>query len=231
MDCFWMLVRFWCAFVCQESFKALCVRRVSKLCVSGKVDNTFCSRLFVSQKQKLPPFACRLRCRFSSPSSSAATTTTLYATRPQIQEITRIRLTRRTWPRHVRSRRRFADFAQSREPCAECFHWFSVFPCGIEKVLNCGIALQDLEKVLNWPKCTWSIEKVWKFQIQPFLHSSFCLYRGRQFCRCFFALCSTNKILEKWRKVMVLKFFHLVLKRHWISMENDLWKCLGTLFN
>ena len=27
MDCFWMLVRFWCAFVCQESFKALCVRK------------------------------------------------------------------------------------------------------------------------------------------------------------------------------------------------------------
>jgi len=29
------------------------------------------------------------------------------------------------------------------------------------------------------------------------------------------------KYLEKWREVMVLNFFNLVLKRYWKSMEND----------
>ena len=29
------------------------------------------------------------------------------------------------------------------------------------------------------------------------------------------------KNLEKWREVMVLNFFNLVLKRYWKSMEND----------
>ena len=33
----------------------------------------------------------------------------------------------------------------------------------------------------------------------------------------------------KWREVMVLNLFNLVLKRYWKSMENDFWKCVGTL--
>jgi len=37
------------------------------------------------------------------------------------------------------------------------------------------------------------------------------------------------KKLGKWREVMVLNFFNLVLKRYWKSMENDFWKCVGTL--
>jgi len=35
------------------------------------------------------------------------------------------------------------------------------------------------------------------------------------------------KNFEKWREVMVLKFFNLVLKRYWKSMENNFFKRCG----
>ena len=37
------------------------------------------------------------------------------------------------------------------------------------------------------------------------------------------------KKFGEWREVMVLNFFNLVLKRYWKSLENDFWKCVGTL--
>jgi len=51
----------------------------------------------------------------------------------------------------------------------------------IEKVLNCEIGLQDLEKVLNLSKMYM---KYWKSTEIP----NFVLYRCWQFCRCFFGL-------------------------------------------
>jgi len=64
------------------------------------------------------------------------------------------------------------------------------------KVLNCEIGFQDLEKVLNLAKMfIYIIEKVWKFWIQPIVHSNFILRRWWQFRS---ALCSMSKIFEKW---------------------------------
>jgi len=37
---------------------------------------------------------------------------------------------------------------------SNCCVILSGFPRGIEKVLNCAIGFQDIEKVLNWPKRT-----------------------------------------------------------------------------
>jgi len=54
------------------------------------------------------------------------------------------------------------------------------FPRGIEsieKVLNCEIGFQGLEKILNLAKMYINIEKVWKFEIQPFAYSNCVLYR------------------------------------------------------
>ena len=36
---------------------------------------------------------------------------------------------------------------------------------------------------------------------------------------------------EKWREVMVLNLLNLVLKRYGKSMENDFFKCVGTLIS
>ena len=73
------------------------------------------------------------------------------------------------------------------------------FPRGIEKVLNCEIGFQDLEKVLDLAKrCI----KYW--HSMEILNPAICLFK---FCslslmttlQMFFPLCSMNKILEKWR--------------------------------
>jgi len=37
------------------------------------------------------------------------------------------------------------------------------------------------------------------------------------------------KNFYKWREVMELNFFNLVLKGYWKSMDIDFFKCLGTL--
>jgi len=44
---------------------------------------------------------------------------------------------------------------------------------------------KTLKKYWICPKCAWSIEKVWKFKIQPVIYSNFIVYRWWQFCRCF----------------------------------------------
>ena len=71
--------------------------------------------------------------------------------------------------------------------------------------------------------------KYWKSMEIPQLaifYWNFVLYRWWQFWK-YFALCSMNKILEKWREVMELKFLNLVLKIYWISMENSFRKMCG----
>ena len=60
----------------------------------------------------------------------------------------------------------------------------------VDPELNFRLQLQQgyhavLKKYWIWPKCTKSIKKVWKFQIQPFVYSNFVLYRRWWFCRHF----------------------------------------------
>ena len=38
------------------------------------------------------------------------------------------------------------------------------------------------------------------------------------------------KNFEKLREIMVLNFLNIVLKKYWKSMENDVCKCVGTLY-
>jgi len=85
----------------------------------------------------------------------------------------------------------------SRTRCCLCCFVRVPTPCWKYWIVKS--VFKTLKKYWIYPKCTEIIEKVWKFQIKPFVYSNFVLYRWWQSCRCVFALCSINKILEKRR--------------------------------
>jgi len=74
------------------------------------------------------------------------------------------------------------------------------FPRGIEsieKVLNFEISFQDLEKVLNLAKMHIKYGKSMKILNSAIRLFKFCLLPLMTVLQMFFALCSTNKNLEK----------------------------------
>jgi len=86
---------------------------------------------------------------------------------------------------------------------------------------------KTLKKYWNWPKYALSIEKVWKFWMEKKFEvpeQNFTEGKAVHYL-CSVMQCAKLsfmiKNLEKWREVMVLNFFNLVLKRYWKSMEND----------
>jgi len=88
-----------------------------------------------------------------------------------------------------------------------------------------------LKKYWIWAKCTYSIEKVWKFQIPPFVCSNVVLYRWWQFFGCFLhsvPWVKFSKSEAKWLNggIKVSQFsIEKVLK----GVENGFWKRAGTL--
>ena len=103
------------------------------------------------------------------------------------------------------------------------------------KVLNLKSGFQDLEKVLNLAKMYvryWKSLEIlnWK-EIEAFeqnLTEGKALHYLCSVMQCA-KLSSMIKKFERWREAMVFNFFKLVSKRYWKSMENDFWKCVGTL--
>ena len=98
----------------------------------------------------------------------------------------------------------------------------------IENVLNFKIGFQDLEKVLNLAKMYiryWksmailNSKKISEESEQNFTEGE-ALHFLCSVMQCV-KLSFMIKDFEKWRKVMVLHFLNLVLKRYWKSMEND----------
>ena len=96
------------------------------------------------------------------------------------------------------------------------FYYFTRFPHGFESMKKHWFsksAFKTLEKYWILPKSSHSNEKVWKFQIELFAYFNSAFSADDSFAN-IFALCSMYKIFKKWRWAMVIKFFHLVLKKY-----------------
>jgi len=81
--------------------------------------------------------------------------------------------------------------------------------------------LKTFKKYWIWPKCSYSIEKVWKLQIQPFVYSNVVLYCWWQFCRCFLHCVPCIKLQKNEDKWWYGSFFI----QYWKGVE-IVWKMI-----
>ena len=100
------------------------------------------------------------------------------------------------------------------------------------KVLNFKIGFQDLEKVLNLAKMYVRYWKSMQILNGKEIRSIWTYFHWRKssslFMQCVKLRFMIN-IFEKWKKVLVLNLLNLVLKGYWKSVENNFFKCVGTL--